>query len=106
MSTHALYATVRLHGIATSNLSDGSTAPYVGTCTVWILPPGATTPNSHEVTSSATGAWSYDVDSDEAGYASGDWKYCIRVGVATHGATMDQSFRVGRSFAPEVPPTP
>jgi hypothetical protein len=102
MTTHAYGASVRLKGVATANNSDGTTAPYVGVCTIYILPPGATVINSHAITTTATGAWEYLVHRTETGYATGLWQYCVRSASSNAGATFDKEFEVRSSFAPLV----
>jgi hypothetical protein len=100
MSIHAYGASIRLRGIATANNSDGTSAPYVGACTIFILPPDAAAINSHPITTTATGAWEYLVHKTETGYAPGTWRYCVRNTSSSDGATFDKEFEVRASFAP------
>jgi hypothetical protein len=106
MGQHAFGATLNLSGIATATVRaiDGtlSQQPYQGTCYLCVWPPNSATYNKHTLTSSSTGAWSFDVHKTEPGYTSGRWKYRIDIEGATDGASFDLYFDVNESFVQTV----
>jgi hypothetical protein len=91
------YSTIRIRIAAAALNEDGSKTPYSGAVTVYYLRANNSTVLYQTVMCTAgVGIFSVYVD------VPGTWKYCIRKDGDPRGESLDKSFEIDPTFAPEV----